>query len=49
MRSWVGRVGAVFPTSGSQLGSAAVSGLLSESPARMAVTGRHKLYVYLAS
>src|SRR5215470_18998011 len=34
---------------GVQFGSASVSGLLSVSAARMAVTGRQKLYVYLAS
>src|SRR5437763_385489 len=34
---------------GNQLGSASVSGLPSVSAARMAVTGRQKLYVYLAS
>src|SRR5919204_4470952 len=34
---------------GVQAGSAAVSGLPSVSAARMAVTGRQKLYVYLAS
>src|SRR5262245_50486171 len=35
--------------SGAQVGSAAVSGLPSVSAARMAVTGRQKLYSYLAS
>src|SRR5438552_18615602 len=34
---------------GVQAGSAAVSGLPSVSAARIAVTGRQKLYVYLAS
>src|SRR5438552_15192905 len=36
-------------SSGVQAGSAAVSGLPSVSAARIAVTGRQKLYVYLAS
>ena len=35
--------------SGSQFGSATVSGLPSWSASWMAVTGRHRLYVYLAS
>src|SRR5215472_13008134 len=35
--------------SGVQFGSAGVSGLPSVSAARIAVTGRQKLYVYLAS
>src|SRR5262245_47063105 len=35
--------------SGSQLGSATVSGLPSWSASWTAVTGRHRLYVYLAS
>src|SRR5262245_35320936 len=35
--------------SGVQVGSAAVAGLPSVSAARMAVTGRQKLYVYLVS
>ena len=45
----VGGSGVVLPTCGSQFGSAAVSGLLSVSAARMAVTGRQKLYVYFVS
>jgi len=36
-------------TSGSHWGSAVVLGLLSVSAWRIAVTGRHKLYSYLAS
>src|ERR1700741_5646930 len=35
--------------SGVQLGSRSVASLPSASPLRMAVTGRQKLYVYLAS
>src|SRR5581483_3101642 len=35
--------------SGVQVGSGAVAGLPSVSPARIAVTGRQKLYSYLAS
>src|ERR1700688_4716832 len=38
---------AVLVGCGSQFGSAAVSGLPSVAAARIAVTGRQKLYVYL--
>src|SRR2546430_13528604 len=39
--------GVVLPTSGSHAGSLTVLGLSSVSAARIAVTGRHRLYVYL--
>src|SRR5712671_804288 len=41
--------GVVLPTSGSQLVLPAVSGLPSASPARIALTGLQKLYVYFVS
>src|SRR3984893_9036239 len=40
---------AVLPTSGSQVASEIVNGLLSASPLQIAVSGRQRLYVYLAS
>ena len=43
MSARVGGSGAVLQTSGSQLGSASVSGLSSVAAARIAVTGRQKL------
>src|SRR5438445_11952630 len=43
VRSRIGWVWCGVATSGSQFGSAAVSGLLSVAAARMAVTGRQKL------
>src|SRR6266404_532882 len=45
----VRRIGAVLPAFGSQVGFAAVSGLPSVAAARIAVTGRHRLYAYLVS
>jgi hypothetical protein len=41
--------GAVLPVSGSQFGSAVVSGLPSVAASRIAVTGRQKRWVYFAS